>query len=124
MVYQTQSWTAWLLWVRHGLMKGKPFTSPKQCVYVHLESPGTKVYTKTEGGKLLDDAGFTDTQTDIKLGPGDLLLIKPSGDYEGRFYKAIWAIYPRWLVRLIGHRFGLYLMMKGRKPVADPSTDE
>jgi len=96
MVYHKHSWTAWMLWARHGLLKGKPFTSPKRCVYEHLESPGTKAYTK--------------------LGPGDLLQIKPSSQYQGAIYSAIWNLYPRWLVRLMGHRFGLYVLMSAQKP--------
>lgn len=116
MVYHTHSWTAWMLWFRHALLKGKPFTSPKRCVYEHLESPGTKVYTKSEAAQILVDAGYKDIQTDTKLGPGDLLQIKPSRLYQGPIYAAIWNLYPRWLVRLMGHRFGLYVLMSARKP--------
>ncbi|MDA1227362.1 MAG: class I SAM-dependent methyltransferase [Chloroflexi bacterium] len=116
MVYHTHSWTAWMLWFRHALLKFKPFKSAKQCVYEHLESPGTKVYTRSEAADILIDAGYENVDTYTKLGPGDLLQIKPSRLYQGAIYSAIWNLYPRWLVRLVGHRFGLYILMTARKP--------
>lgn len=116
MIYHTRSWTCWMLWLRHGLLKGKPLTSPKQCVYQFLESPGTKVYTTSEAKRLLEDVGFSKVQPETRLGPGDLLEIMPSQRYQGRLYRAIWKLYPRWLVRLLGDRFGLYLLLTAVKP--------
>ena len=44
MVYHSPSWTGWMLWGVYGLMRGRPWKTPRRCVYEHLESPGTKAY--------------------------------------------------------------------------------
>lgn len=116
MVYHANSWTGWMLWARYGLLRLRPFTSVRRCVYERLESPGTKVYTPAEAKRLLKSNGFTDIQTSTKLGPGDLLEIRPSRRYQGRIYGAVWSLYPRWFIRLMGDRFGLYLLLTARKP--------
>ena len=116
MVYHTPSWTGWMLWMRFALLRGRPFVSPRRCVYEHLESPGTKVYTVAEARRILEDLGFRNIRISTKLGTGDVLSIKPSQRYQGAIYKAIWALYPRWLVRLLGDRFGLNLIVTGEKP--------
>lgn len=124
MIYHTRSWTCWMLWLRHSLMRARPWVSPKQCVYQYLESPGTKVYTGSEAKQLLKNVGFTDVRAETRLGPGDLLDIMPSQRYQGRLYKAIWKLYPRWLVSLLGDRFGLYLLLTAKRsevPEADVS---
>jgi hypothetical protein len=90
--------------------------SPKRCVYQYLESIGTKVYSPFEAKQLLTNTGFTEIQTETKLGPGDLLEILPSQRYQGLIYRLTWKIYPRWLIRLLGDRFGLYLLLTARKP--------
>lgn len=115
MVYHTPSWTGMMLYVVHGLLKGQPGLGLRRAVYEHLESPGTKVYSLNEARSLAETAGFTDVKVSTRLGPGDLLLIKPSARYEGALARLAWALYPRALIRLIGDRFGLYLLIEGRK---------
>lgn len=115
MIYHTPSWTSWLLWLRYGLVAGRPWVTPKRCVYEHLESPGTKAYTVAEANAMLANVGFTNVRIQTKLGPGDLLTIKPSRKYQGMVYRLIWALYPRWLVRLLGDRYGLYLIVIAEK---------
>ena len=117
MVYHTPSWTGWMLWMRFALLRGRPFVSPRRCVYEHLESPGTKVYTVAEARRILEDLGFGNIRISTKLGPGDVLIIKPSQRFQGALYKAIWALYPRWLVRLLGDRFGQCLIVTAEKPL-------
>jgi len=116
MVYHARSWTALLFWLRWGLLQGRPFTSPRQCVYHHLESTGTKAYYVPELTRALHGAGFQYVRTTTRLSPGDLLTITPSQRYRGFVYRATWALYPRWLIRMLGDRFGLYLMAKANKP--------
>ncbi len=117
MIYHTPSWTGWMLWVRYALLAGRPLLSPRRCVYEQLESPGTKAYTVTEAEHMLEKLGFKCIRVVTKLGPGDLLTIKPSKRYQGLAYRLVWTIYPRWLVRLLGDRFGLYLLIMAEKPV-------
>jgi ubiquinone/menaquinone biosynthesis C-methylase UbiE len=116
MVYHTPSWTGWMLWAIHGLLRGKPFQSPKRLVYEQLESPGTKVYSNREISELLLSIGFDNVHARTKLGPGDLLTINPNGRYQSPPARVIWKIYPRWLIRLLGDRFGLGLLVEARKP--------
>ena len=48
MVYNRRSIYTWNLWVKHALAKGKPFKSVAWAIWNHLESVGTKAYTKRE----------------------------------------------------------------------------
>ena len=116
MIYHDPSWTGWMLWAMHCLLRGKPFQSPRKAVFDQLESPGTKAYSLAEADAMLRDAGFRNRRVHTRLGPGDLLLTKPSEKYQGLANRVIWAVYPRWLVRLLGDRFGLYLLMEAEKP--------
>jgi SAM-dependent methyltransferase len=116
MIYRLYSWTSVMLYFRYGLGRGDLKGKMRDIVAANLESPGTKVYTDSEGEGLLTQAGFTGVKSSIKLGPGDLLDVKRSERYNSAIYKLVWKVYPRWLVRLMGHKHGLYLMMTATKP--------
>ncbi len=116
MVYHVPSWSAGMLWVQHALLRGRPMRPVHEVLAQHLESPGTKAYRLTEFRKLLAGAGFTDLALSTHLSTSDLLLQDPSDRYQGRLYRAIWAVYPRWLVRRLGHGLGMVLMAEGRRP--------
>lgn len=109
MVYHVPSWTGLLLAVRYR-------RSQKRALFEHLESPGTKAYTLDEARALLTAAGYDDVRVGSKLGPSDLLTIRPSEKYRGALSRLVFQFYPRWLVRLFGDRFGLYLTIEARKP--------
>ena len=111
MVYNKKSWSDWMMWGIHGVLKGKPLKSPRTCVYENLESPGTKSYSIEEARDLVATAGFGNIRISTVLGPGDLLAIKPSKRYRSRLSRIAFAIYPRWLVRAFGDRFGLYMLI-------------
>ena len=116
MIYHVPSWTGWLLWFRHGLLKGRIDLSVKDVIFTNLESPGTKAFTRNEANDLLHSAGFRDLDLQTKLSPSDLLNIKPSKKYRNPFYKLVWKLYPRWLVRIFGDRYGLALLISAEKP--------
>ena len=118
MIYHVPSWTGILLYVQHALLRGKLNMSMKEVIFSHLESPGTKAYTVQEAKDFLIRSGFARIQIDTKLGPGDLLTIKPSDKYQSSVFKLIWQFYPRWLVRLIGDRYGLNLLIDATKPAS------
>lgn len=115
MVYHVQSWTALMLWIFHGLFKGRFNYSLKDAIYYHLESPGTKTYKKEEIREILTKIGFTNVELETKLNPGDLLTIRPSDKYDRLFYKIIWKLYPRWLVLWCGNKYGLNMLVKAKK---------
>lgn len=122
MIYHDPSWTGLMLYVQHALLRGKPNRKMRDVVFEHLESPGTKVFTVGEASRFLTDIGFSEIKLTPKFGPGDLLLIKPSRKYDSPFFKLIWRIYPRWLVRLMGERFGLSLLINATKPAENIRT--
>lgn len=116
MIYHMPSWTCWMLWLRYALLAGRPLVAPRRCAYENLESPGTKVYSVAEAKQMLSDLKFTNIWISTKLGPSDLLAIKASHRYRGLAYRLAWGLYPRWLVRLLGDRFGLYMLLLAQKP--------
>lgn len=116
MIYHVPSWTGIMLYFVYGLAKGAPFLGLRRAIYEYLESPGTKAYTLNEAALLARRAGFERNTASTRLGSGDLLLIQPSGRYQSPIYKLAWSLWPRPLVRLLGDRFGLYLLLEGRKP--------
>ncbi len=110
MVYHHPSVTGAMLWLRYGILRGK---SLRQSVLDHLESPGTKTYTRQEALQLLD--GFRDVQTRVVFSPGDLLLHQPSARFQSGFYRLAWKLFPRALVRAFGRRAGLFLLITATK---------
>jgi ubiquinone/menaquinone biosynthesis C-methylase UbiE len=117
MLYHHLSLTGIMLWLRFGLWRGQ---SIRQCVYQNLESPGTRTFTRTEIFELMRD--FENVSIDQVFSPGDLLLHKPSARFSRGAYRLLWKTYPRTIVRKIGKRWGLFLMIKGKKPVVALSS--
>ena len=113
MVYHHPSLTGLILWLRYGALRGK---SLRECVYEHLESPGTKTYTQGEAASLLK--GFEDIHMRQVFSPGDLLLNRPSARFQAPIYRLVWALYPRRLARVFGQRWGLFLLITARKSQA------
>ena len=111
MIYHHPSITGAMLWLRYGFLRGK---SLRQSVYDNFESPGTKSYTRSETLALFKS--FTNVQMRLVFSPGDLLLIKPSARFQSSFYKLIWRIFPRWLIRRFGQGWGLFLLISAEKP--------
>jgi len=116
MIYHLPSWTGWMLWALHALGKLRPWRSPRWAIYHHLESPGTKAYTKAEARKLFQ--AFTTVQIRTQLGNGDLLKMRPATKYASLPHRVLWHLYPRWLVRRMGNRFGLLLFIEATKGLA------
>lgn len=111
MIYQHPSLTGAMLWLRFGLIQGK---SLRQSVFDHLESPGTKSYTKQEARQLM--AGFRNLTLRVEFSPGDLLLHQPSQKFQSMFYRIVWKLFPRFLIRKLGRPWGLFLLITGSKP--------
>jgi ubiquinone/menaquinone biosynthesis C-methylase UbiE len=111
MIYHHPSLTGAMLWLRYGLLGGKTL---RQCVFQHLESPGTKTYTQDEARQLM--AGFHDIELRVEFSPGDLLLHQPSAKFQSAPYRLLWKLFPRILVRRLGRRYGLFLLITATKP--------
>jgi len=110
MLYHHPSNTGAMLWLRYGLLRGR---SLRQSVFDHLESPGTKTYTRTEALTLLP--GFRNVEMRLEFSPGDLLLHQPSPRFQAEFYRLVWKLFPRALVRKFGREWGLFLLITATK---------
>jgi ubiquinone/menaquinone biosynthesis C-methylase UbiE len=110
MVYHHPSVTGFLLWLRYGILRRK---SLRQSAYDHLESPGTKTYTREEAFSLMQ--GFRDVDARLVFSPGDLLLHQPSARFQSALYRFVWKVYPRRLVKRIAGKWGLFLLVTATK---------
>jgi SAM-dependent methyltransferase len=110
MVYHHPSITGVMLWLRYGFLEGK---SLRQSVFDHLESPGTKSYTRAEALSLMRE--FRDVKMRLVFSPGDLLLHQPSARFQSGFYRLTWKFFPRALVRRFGRDWGLFLLITATK---------
>jgi SAM-dependent methyltransferase len=100
MVYHSSSISGWMLALRW-------LTTPRRAISKHLESPGTHAYTQREVRLLVKD--FKAVSIRAVLGSGDLLLMRPSVRYANLAW--LWPLYPRWLIRRFGQRFGFFLLI-------------
>ncbi len=113
-IYHLHSWGVGLIWARNGLLRGKPL-GPRRIVADYMESPGTKLYTVREAESKLCAPFSRILEIRTQLGLGDLLTMKPSARYSDRFSQFVFKVYPRWLIRRLGHRFGGYLLIECAK---------
>jgi ubiquinone/menaquinone biosynthesis C-methylase UbiE len=60
MLYSRRSWVALGVWLRYGVLRGRPHKSPTALLADWMESPGTKAYTQAELEELF--AGFSDVR--------------------------------------------------------------
>jgi len=105
MVYHRYSWVVFLLYLRWGLFAGKPSSSIRRIVSEHMESTGTKAYTRSEAIALFQR--FEKVSITSVLTPWDDLRYHCPG-----FLQRFWA---KW-VRIWGNRYGWFLVVSGRKP--------
>ena len=59
MLYNRHSLVAYKCWLKHALLKGRPWKSLRWAVWNHIESLGTKAYTEREVEKMLAPLGVT-----------------------------------------------------------------
>lgn len=120
MVYSDFSMTGLMLWIIHGLLKGKPFLTQRKMIYRHLESPGTKCYSNAEFKRILEKIGFEVQDIYKKCGTGDLLLMDASSKYNSGLKKTVFdlmkRLLPRGLIMKNENTLGLFLLVKAVKP--------
>jgi len=113
MIYHLHSWAAWMIWAAHCAARLRPWRSPRWAIFHHLESPGTKAFTTIEARYMF--SAFSGVEITTQLSHGDLLNIRPSAKYQSRLFDALRAGYPRRLVKLLGNRFGLMMLIEAVK---------
>jgi ubiquinone/menaquinone biosynthesis C-methylase UbiE len=106
MVYHRRSLFALQAWLVYGLLRGRPDRSVARVIAQHVESPGTKAYTRREAALLFSDlrdlrVHTVVTRYDVRLG-------------RRRFL-------PAWVRRLVPTGLGWFLVITGAKP-ADPRS--
>lgn len=109
MIYHAQSLTGYMLWLRYALLAGRPFRSVRDVYAEHLESPGTKAYTVAEARELFAD--FAETEIHVQLNHGDLLEGSVGQRHGGGLPALAKRLWPRWLLRRLARRRGLYLLI-------------
>jgi SAM-dependent methyltransferase len=113
MIYHKGSLVGYLLWLRYGLLAGRPRRALADLYARHLESPGTKAYSREEALRLF--LPFPEVRVRPQLGPGDLLQGAAGHRHRGILLEAAKALYPRWAVRRLFPDHGLYLLIEARK---------
>lgn len=114
MVYHTWSIVGLMLWIRYGLLRGRPWTRLKKIYSERLESPGTKTYSRLGAAALF--AGATEVKCRIELTHGDLLESGAGQRHQGALLDLARWLWPRWFFRRFAQSFGLFLLVSGRKP--------
>lgn len=104
MIYNRKSLVALQAYLVYGLLKGRPMRRVSEIIASHLESPGTKAYTEEEARNLfssLQNVSVTPivTRYDLRIG-------------RDRFL-------PQWMCSVVPQRFGYFMVIQGRKPLAD-----
>jgi ubiquinone/menaquinone biosynthesis C-methylase UbiE len=73
MIYNRRSIYAINTWVRHALMKGKPFKSVAWALWNHMESVGTKSYTRAEVASIFSKLPVTRVTCKTEITAADFL---------------------------------------------------
>jgi SAM-dependent methyltransferase len=113
MIYHRWSMTGYMLWARYGLLVGRPWRSLASIYASHLESPGTKAYTRNQTREMF--GGFGDVTVEIQLNHGDLLQGEVGQRHRGPLLRMAKLLWPRWVIRNFFPRHGLYLMITATK---------
>jgi ubiquinone/menaquinone biosynthesis C-methylase UbiE len=95
MLYARHSWVSYGLWARHALLAGRPWRTFAHVLAAHMESDGTKGYTKSELRKLFS-------------GLDELRIDKIRTSYDDQIAGPV--------ARLTGDLLGWNLVIRGRKP--------
>ncbi len=113
MIYHKWSLVGAMLWLRHALLRARPWT-PLQDIYArHLESPGTKAYSTAEARVLFSDFATVDIAT--QLTHADLLSSGAGQRHVGVALSLARALWPRALLRRLFPNAGLFMLILARK---------
>jgi len=115
MIYHKFSPVGWMLWIKYGFLKFKPFLSQKSIYSDYLESPCTKAYTLEEAYNLTKS--FSKKKIYVQLSFADLLEGNVGVRHSGLLLRLAKFLYPKGLIKLISNIFpiGLYLFINVKK---------
>jgi hypothetical protein len=95
MMYARHSWVGYGFWVQHALLAGRPWRSVATVLARHMESEGTKAYTRRELARMFG-------------GVDELRIDKVGTAYDRQLAGP--------LARLTGDHLGWQYVIRGRKP--------
>ena len=109
MIYHKHSVIGLMLWLRYGLLAGRPWRSWDDIYAHHLESLGTKAYSVAEARQLC--ARFAECHITTVLTHGDLLNSEAGQRHRGLLLTVARKIWPRWLIRRFFPQNGLFMLI-------------
>ncbi|MEY3143998.1 MAG: hypothetical protein RLY21_2491 [Planctomycetota bacterium] len=110
MIYSKWSLIGLMLWIRYGLLRGRPFTGLGELYGKYLESPGTKAYTVAEARELC--TGFGEVRIRTVLTHGDLLTSGAGQRHQGRALDIARRVWPRWFFKTFAKDRGLFMLVE------------
>lgn len=113
MIYHKYSLTGYMLWIRYGLLSGRPFRSLYDIYFNQLESTGTKAYSIDEARVMLSQ--FAKVDTKVQLNFGDLLEGAVGQRHRGILLSVAKRLWPRKLLRVLFKNHGLMLLIEAQK---------
>lgn len=113
MIYHSRSIVGALLWMRYGLMAGRPGVGLKTIYAEHLESPGTKAYSVSDARALV--SMFSRSRLTTQLSFGDLLMGEVGQRHRSLLLGLARRLWPRWLIRRVFANYGLMLLIDAVK---------
>jgi SAM-dependent methyltransferase len=109
MLYNRHSLCAWRCWLKCALLKGRPWKSVRWALWNHIESVGTKGYTRGEIRRMVAACGATDIRIETYVTSADRIANK---NPLMRCVNAVLGL----LVWLSAGRVGWFHGISARKP--------
>ncbi|RJR31829.1 MAG: class I SAM-dependent methyltransferase [Desulfobacteraceae bacterium] len=113
MIYHRNSPVGWLLWIRYAGFSGQWRTPLSEIYSRHLESPGTKAFTKKEAKELFPD--FSIVNLRVRLSFGDLLQGEVGQRHRGFALSVAKRLWPSWILKRLDGWIGLCLFVEAQK---------
>jgi SAM-dependent methyltransferase len=113
MIYHKYALVGYMLWLRYALLAGRPNRSLADIYAEHLESPGTKAYTREEARAMF--GGFSEVEVAVCLCFGDLLQGEVGQRHQNLLLRTAKVVWPRGLIRRLLPQHGLVLTIEATK---------
>jgi len=113
MIYHKWSIVGFMLWIRYGLLRLRPWLTLNKIYSTYLESPGTKAYSVEEAKDML--RAFRTVVIKTPLTHGDLLESDVGQRHRGLMLKLARLVWPRWFINLALPNAGLFMLIEARK---------
>jgi SAM-dependent methyltransferase len=113
MLYQAASVVGFMLWVRYGLLCGRPWRSRADIFAEHLESPGTQAFSVEQARAMCSK--FESTSITTRLTHADLLTSGAGRRHEGVLLDVARRVWPRRLIQRWFPQSGAFMLITATK---------